>query len=49
MFLKRNILYSARMYWNILSDYVLMSGYIEFAPLEYYADAINSVIVNPAS
>ena len=23
-------------------------GYIEFARLEYYADAINSAIVNPA-
>ena len=27
----------------------LKSGYIEFAPLEYYADAIHSAIVNPAS
>ena len=32
-----------------LSIQLLKSGYIEFAPLEYYADAIHSATVNPAS
>ena len=28
--------------------FMLKTGYIEFAWLEYYADAIHSAIVNPA-
>ena len=35
------------MYVHIVDS--LKSGYIEFAPLEYCADAIHSANVNPAS